>query len=152
MLMTAKTLIKRIDSKCFKNQNGCLIWTGALNQNGYGVIWIDGINRYAHRINYTLRVSEIPLGMNLLHSCDVPACIEPSHLRIGTQKENVHDTVKRGRVAKGFALPQTKLATKDRIKIKDLYRSGQFTQKALAKIFGVHQMTISNSLRGKYGK
>jgi hypothetical protein len=81
----------------------CLIWTGNVNNRGYGKMGFatnDGRrrrNRYAHRVAYEVHVGPIPHGRSILHSCDTPACIEPSHLRPGTQAENGQDVIDRER-------------------------------------------------------
>jgi len=69
--------------------SGCLIWTGALSDTGYGSIVVDGKTRYAHRYAYEREHGPIPDGMAVDHMyhCD-RACVEVSHLRLATQSEN----------------------------------------------------------------
>jgi len=74
-------------------EGDCLIWKGKLYKDGYG----NYSNKRAHRLAYTLTTAEIPDGMYVLHSCDVRACINPAHLRVGTQKENIKESVAKGR-------------------------------------------------------
>jgi hypothetical protein len=77
----------------------CWLWTGALNNKGYGVLNMDkyGTTPFAHRIAWELANGPIPDGLNVLHKCDVPHCVNPRHLFIGTQHDNVRDMNKKGR-------------------------------------------------------
>jgi hypothetical protein len=76
----------------------CLLWEGA-TVRGYGVHWDSQRNRCvrAHRTAYEAFYGPIPEGINVLHSCDNPACINPLHLRVGTQAQNMTDMYERGR-------------------------------------------------------
>jgi hypothetical protein len=82
---------------------GCWLWQGNLNNNGYGTITVetDGHRRsrraYAHRVSYELHVGAIPAGMCVLHSCDNPQCVNPDHLSVGTQSESMLQMFARGR-------------------------------------------------------
>jgi hypothetical protein len=69
--------------------DGCILWTGAKNEHGYGRFGIDGITYYAHRVAYVLAVGEIPEGTSLDHKCRRRACINAEHLEPVTQRENV---------------------------------------------------------------
>jgi len=80
---------------------GCWIWIGRLDNGGYGVMSIEGENKYAHRISYELHNGPIPPGLFVCHHCDTPACINPKHLYAGTQADNMRDMAARGRGRKG---------------------------------------------------
>ena len=81
----------------------CKIVECGLDSHGYGQVYRDGKLRLAHRLAYIeangMELSDID-GLCVLHSCDTPACVEPAHLRTGTQAENMRDMVKRGRCGK----------------------------------------------------
>lgn len=71
-----------------------IIWTGATNDNGYGVIWDGKRTRLAHRWNWERESGPIPRGKDLDHRCGVPACCNPEHLRIVTVKQNAENRVR----------------------------------------------------------
>ena len=86
--------------------NGCWLWTGPPNNSGYGsaVSPITGKVTSAHRISYELLIRIIPTGLLACHKCDNRLCVNPSHLFIGTQKDNVDDCRRKGRFATGCKL------------------------------------------------
>ena len=126
-----------------KADEKCLLWIGAKNSLGYGVVERSGVNRYVHRI-----IADAPPGVIVRHTCDNPSCINPDHLLLGTQAENVADAVQRGRIARGNALPQSKLSAELVKSIRAEYASGGVSQSKLAAKYGVHQMSISRVVRG----
>jgi hypothetical protein len=85
--------------------NGCRIWPFAVNAAGYGRLGskIEGqpVFWLAHRLAYALCVGPIPAGVVVLHTCDVPACFDPTHLVLGTQADNQADMASKGRSTKG---------------------------------------------------
>lgn len=75
----------------------CWLWTGCRDDQGYGRTWADGKSTNTHRLAYRLAHGEIPESAYVLHSCDNPPCVNPAHLRIGTQLDNMRDRSERGR-------------------------------------------------------
>jgi len=71
-----------------RTDRGCLLWTGWLNDDGYGYIRFNGRDQPAHRVAYELAIGPIPTGHEVDHSCQVRACIEPTHLEAVTHAEN----------------------------------------------------------------
>jgi hypothetical protein len=98
-----KSLFERMEERIVRvPESGCWLWIGNLNNNGYGKIE----EKYAHRVSYEIEHGPIPDGKFVLHSCDVTCCVNPNHLRLGSQKDNMQDAVERGRTARGSKLPQ----------------------------------------------
>src|SRR3990167_1944062 len=69
----------------------CWPYTGASGSTGYGMFWLDGKNVHANRAAWLLTNGPIPDGINVLHECDNPPCVNPVHLFLGTDMDNVHD-------------------------------------------------------------
>lgn len=86
----------------YEPNTGCWLWTGAVNEKGYGIIGTGpkDVGR-THRISYSHFIGPIPAGASVLHSCDTPACCNPAHLRLGTEADNSDDMVRRGRARCG---------------------------------------------------
>ena len=93
--------LKRVD---VKEPDECWNWTGSRNQAGWHGQWrsADGRIELTHRAAWRLMKGEIPNGLFVLHRCDNPACVNPTHLFLGTQSDNCNDMW-----AKGRARPKT---------------------------------------------
>lgn len=90
--------VMRLLKNSHDEPSGCRIWDGQLNKKGgYGRIGYMGKGWRAHRLAYLLLQGPIPDGMELLHSCDNPRCINPAHLRPGTHAENIAEAYQKGR-------------------------------------------------------
>lgn len=142
-MKVTKKLKSRFWAEVEKGEN-CWLWTGPLNWGGYGRLGItlpDGSHKRvkAHRLSYAISqgykdLSQVP--PRLLHSCDTPACVNPQHLRPGTQKENVEDMIQRGRRSLANRILTFEQAEKIREEIKT------HTYRGLAKKYGVSVGTV----------
>lgn len=145
--MTATEVIERNSTP--EPNTGCLLWTGSTNQWGYGRTHIKGLpERGAHRIAYSIKNGPIPGGTLVLHRCDVPACVNPDHLFLGSAMDNMRDMVRKGRNAdtRGEKSPTAKLTWSAVAEIRTA--AGHTTISALARRFGVCRRTIRFALRG----
>jgi len=127
-------------------ESGCWIWVGNANSCGYGLIKDHYKSRTTHRVAYELFIAPIPEGMCVCHKCDVRCCVNPTHLFLGTYKENNRDMVYKGRARypghlglKGSDHPLAKVSEADVINIR---RSAEPTS-VLAKQYGMTWQGIS---------
>jgi hypothetical protein len=129
----------------------CWVWTANTNNKGYGTIYLS-YNRklLAHRLSYEIEHGEIPSGLNICHKCDNPLCVNPDHLFAGTQKDNIHDCIAKGRsrfnnfskIQHGENNPFHKLSIENVKDIRKRHLTGE-RQCVIAKSHGVSDATIS---------
>lgn len=136
----------------------CWFWRGACFDDGYGCISITADNdgrcsRRAHRFSYELNIGPIPQGMLVCHLCDNPICVNPSHLWLGTPKDNSEDMVRKGRwngnrtQRFGEDNPRSKLTDSDVLSIRRLYSEGKYSQSQLGRMFGITQCMVGFIVR-----
>jgi len=104
--------------------DGCWLWTGATNGQ-YGTFYVNGAKRYAHRHSYMVHRGPIPSGMMVLHSCDKPLCINPNHLHVGTQSDNMREASDRKRLRVGRRNPRARRSVDEVIAIRRAADSGE---------------------------
>jgi len=129
------------DDKCWE-------WRASKSRKGYGNFYLSiGHSKskhcLAHRMAWKLTYGDIPEGLQVCHHCDNPGCVNPGHLFVGTNRDNILDAKKKGRLAnrKGEKHPGAKL-NEDKVKrIRELRKRG-YTLERLGKIFGVDMSTI----------
>ena len=84
----------------------CWLWQALKNKTGYGVVNYNYKTQLAHRVAWTLTHGDIPAGLYVCHKCDTPGCINPDHLFLGTQLENMRDMASKGRSRRGKRYPR----------------------------------------------
>ena len=146
------SLLDRFEDKYIPiTEMGCWIWMGVL-RNGYGGIRVtsnpaDSLEG-AHRVSYKLFKGEIPDKLYVCHKCDVPSCVNPDHLFLGTAKDNMQDALNKGKLfwkgqkrnfPKGSNHKQAKLTESDVKEIRESTEPGI----NLAKRYGVSNNVIS---------
>lgn len=126
---------------CYKvDKRGCWIWQRAMMPNGYGQKWHLGKFDGAHRVSWIIHRGPLKKGVFVLHRCDVRKCVNPNHLFIGTQKENLLDMAKKERSTSKFTAAQVE-------EMKELRKSGS-TFKDIGEAFGVRKQTVHNIVNG----
>lgn len=126
-------------------KTGCLEWFGTKNHDGYGQVRYKRKCLAVHRVVFLLCIGPIDNQLQVLHKCDNPKCVEPSHLFLGTQRENVADMIKKGRARfslNGEKNPNSKLTAADVRYIRN-HHIARGDKKILAKKFGVSRSLVS---------
>jgi hypothetical protein len=145
----SEACVARFHSKYNKTAD-CWLWQAGRYHHGYGMVSVGRKggrqrNSYAHRVAYVLAKGPIPRGLVVMHACDNRACVNPAHLSLGTQGDNVRDAARKGH----YSIPHPtssvrKLSDGDVRAIRMSFASGD----ALARCYGVSKSTISFIRRG----
>lgn len=136
---------------------GCWIWMRSVDPNGYAEIGYKGKLARGHRLSYSLFVGEIPTGLHVLHRCDTRCCVNPHHLDVGTNMDNILDKMRKGRgwvpsgddhymrrfqpPMIGEKCPAAKLTTADVLRIRELGAQG-IKKPVIAERFGVTRQAV----------
>lgn len=141
---------ENLPSRVKVNDAGCWIWQGAIKNPGtglpYGWVSFRGKQMNAHRVSWMLHFGEIPIGLEVCHSCDVPACVNPEHLFLGSHSENMKDMWSKRRHKSPSEGVEGSLSAKlslDKVKEIRVKLANGVYQKQIAKEFGVSQATVS---------
>ena len=136
-----------------KGPDECWPWTAASSTSGHGRFWRDGKLVVASRVAWELAHGPIPAGLFVLHRCDNPLCMNPDHLFLGTQQDNVADMVQKGRLkpysACGENHHHAKFTDADVRSIRSDYRAGGVSQRELARRYNASQGAISDIVLGR---
>lgn len=137
-------------------ESGCWLWLGHLIA-GYGRIRMGGGKvEGAHRASYMMHVGEVPVGLMVLHKCDIKCCVNPAHLYAGTRKQNAEDAVRRNRyltgqrwlnIGRDFPIGEAHHAAKlEKSNVIEI-RASLESCAALAQRFGISKKQISRIKR-----
>ena len=125
--------------------SGCWLWKGYVDALGYGRAGHPTENK-AHRIMWTMFYGAIPEGKKILHRCDVRCCINPEHLFLGTQADNVLDMVKKGRnrsvPQRGEKNPMAKLTKRLVLEMRELReKNPKLSYAKIGLLYNISTMT-----------
>lgn len=131
--------------------SGCWLWDGSVTDKGYGVVnrgRQKGEER-AHRWSWRIHYGPVPDGLHVLHKCDMPCCVNPQHLFLGTHNDNMCDMRRKGRLVNlhGEAHGNAKLTADAVREIRET--RGIQTNAAVAARLGVSPSTVSMVRAGK---
>lgn len=140
-------MMDRFLDKVFPEPNtGCWLWGGTVDQSGYGHFGIGSSRcEKAHRVSFKLFNGPIPHGLIVCHNCDVPGCVNPDHLFLGTSKDNAADRDKKGRAALGEKNGKSKI-TAD---IARFIKRSDLSERKIATLLGVHRGTVNAVRSGR---
>jgi hypothetical protein len=139
-------------SRAARQPSGCLEWTGAKNERGYGIYYKSGHLLRAHRVAWEMENGAIPAGVIVLHRCDNPPCIDTRHLSLGTQRDNMADMVSKMRAPNGEKSGTHKLSEAEALLIIDALACKTESRAALAARFRVSATCIQAIATGKSWK
>lgn len=120
-------------------------WTGILDKDGYGIVRVSKKNKRAHRVSYEWFVGPITNSC-VLHKCDNPKCIEPTHLFLGTNQDNINDKVSKRRVRSGCNHHKSNLSQQEIKEIRSIPK-GVYTYKEIATQYNTSFSTIARIIR-----
>jgi hypothetical protein len=136
-----------------RSEDECWEWIASRDSCNYGMFYpkdhSNGVK--ASRYSYQLRYGDIPKGLYVLHKCDNPPCVNPKHLFIGTQTDNMQDMISKGRLydRRGEKNSKVKLTEEDVRTVKLLRKNGM-TYKSIAKSLKVSEGCINHILNGRH--
>ena len=127
----------------------CWLWIGCLNKKGYGYFWYRGKNIKAHRFSYRMFVAPTESDKQILHrrECGNRNCVNPHHLYMGTNDDNIRDKILWGKSDIGENHWNAKLSKGDVLTIREIHKDKKGGYKYTADIFGVDQTLISRIVR-----
>ncbi|KKK72662.1 hypothetical protein LCGC14_2901630 [marine sediment metagenome] len=145
MSMFSESVVSRFWDKVeVLGEDDCWTWHGQLSPKGYGQFRVNGKMMRAHR--YSFEVHTGPIGdLCVCHTCDNPSCVNPEHLWLGTQLDNIADRDSKGHACGRTGYHVLGLGSADTVRQK--YATGEYTQRKLAAEYGVSQGVICRIIR-----
>lgn len=131
-------------------ESGCWLWPLKHPWTGYGYLNLHGKQYGAHRYSWKLFNGEFSEELDVLHSCDTPNCVNPEHLFLGSQRDNMLDMVNKGRQSKGENRPASKLTENDVLELRERFKDTSYIPlRATARAYGISHPTLKKALTGE---
>lgn len=149
-----KTRTNRFLEKIIPEPNsGCWLWDAGCTKKGYGSFRTGIKKQSAHRFSYELFRGDIPEDLHVLHKCDTRCCVNPDHLFLGTNLDNVRDMYRKGRnrLLLGDLNGATKLDRNQVLEVRDLRKKG-LSERKIAEKFNVSRGSVNAILSGRTWK
>lgn len=148
---TSKDIIRFWSKVKVTTLDGCWEWQASRTPLGYGQFGLKSKLKISSRVAWELTYGDIPEGLHVCHRCDNPPCCNPEHLFLGTNHENVRDSLNKGRRSprKGENNGQHKLTAAQSQEIRQKYVQGEIRYADLANEYGVSAVQIGHIVTGK---
>lgn len=139
----SKKDINRFESKTIQSDTSdCIVWIGAVKNNGYGNFYLCGKWINAHKAAWLFKNGEIPNGLMIRHICDNRLCVNTNHMVLGTHQDNMNDMVQRGRSAQKSNHFNAHFTNSQVLKMRELFDLNQKTIPDLVKMYKSKYSTV----------
>ena len=147
--MTREKFLLKVDKT-----ETCWLWTSYRNAKGYGCTSHKNKSMLAHRMSFKLFKENFDADLCVLHHCDNPSCVNPNHLFVGTQKENMEDCIRKNRLAstKGSHNGFSKITEGQVIIARDMYKTERLNQGEIAQLMGISPITVNHIMTRRLWK
>ncbi len=148
--MNQKIFDRLLDKVIPEPNSGCWLWVGVWDSSGYGHMKISRKTLSVHRLSWEFHNGPAPRGLCVLHKCDTPCCVNPTHLFLGTNKDNTQDCIKKNRRASyaGENNGRAKLSNAQVETIRLLLSFGH-SYKSIAERFGISESNVYHIKAGE---
>ena len=144
----SESILSRVE---YDTNGGCWLWSAGQTADGYGTVQHKKQTQLAHRVSFEVFSGTSAQGMLVCHRCDVPQCVNPDHLFLGTQADNMADMVRKGRASRlnGQRNGRAKISDDQAREVRDLLHLKAFSASEIARSYRVSTSTIGRIKSGE---